>query len=326
MKKLILLIILLIPIYFVYSYNNFTNAILTREEQILEIKKWDTYRSFANKFDINANYLKVYLKLNPPNNDLQAWTYRIKSGLTLTQVIESLNNPVTNDLKIVILEWWNIYDIDNLLSKDDYIKTWDLISLNNEKLVEFKKEFVFLNKAGTLEWFLYPDTYSINPNNFKLEDFVKTMLENFDKKVIQELDLNPNDPDLQDNITLASIVEKEEKRIKEKAIVAWVLKKRLKENWFIGADATVCYPYELTFDECTPKFIWSHIQDKNDYNTRTKLWLPKTPICNPSNDSIEAVFNSKNTEYYYYLHDENWQIHYARTNEEHVANKVLYIK
>jgi UPF0755 protein len=125
---------------------------------------------------------------------------------------------------------------------------------------------------------------------------------------------------------LASIVEKEEKSTKEKATVAWLLKKRLNENWFIWADATVCYPYELTFDECNPKFIWNHIQDKNNYNTRTKLGLPKTPICNPSNNSIEAVYNSKDTPYYYYLHDENWQIHYAKTNEEHVANKMLYIK
>jgi UPF0755 protein len=125
---------------------------------------------------------------------------------------------------------------------------------------------------------------------------------------------------------LASIVEKEEKSVKEKATVAWVLKKRMKENWFIWADATVCYPHELTFDECTPTFIGNHIQDENDYNTRNKLWLPITPICNPSNNSIEAVYNAKDSQYYYYLHDENWQIHYARTNEEHVANKMLYIK
>ncbi|NDK08651.1 endolytic transglycosylase MltG, partial [Candidatus Gracilibacteria bacterium] len=73
-------------------------------------------------------------------------------------------------------------------------------------------------------------------------------------------------------------------------------------------------------------FIGNHIQDKNEYNTRNKLGLPKTPICNPSANSIEAVYNAKNTPYYYYLHDENGQIHYATTNEEHVANKMLYIK
>ncbi len=326
MKKLILLIIVLLPIYFVYSYNNFTNTILTKDEQILEIKKWENYYSLASKFDLDSNYLKVYLKLNPPNKDLQAWNFKLKSWLNITQVIESLKNPITKDLLVTILEWWNIYDIDNKLSKNNYIQSWDLITLNKEKLDQFKKEFVFLNNAETLEWFLYPDTYSINPNNFILEDFIKTMLDNFNTKVIKELDINPNDFELQNNLILASIVEKEEKSIKEKTTVAWVLKKRLKENWFIWADATVCYPYEFTFDECTPKFIWNHIQDKNDYNTRTKLGLPKTPICNPSADSIYAVYNAKDTPYYYYLHDENWQIHYAKTNEEHVANKMLYIK
>jgi hypothetical protein len=39
MKKLILLIIILVPIYFVYSYNSFKNTILTPKEQVLEIKK-----------------------------------------------------------------------------------------------------------------------------------------------------------------------------------------------------------------------------------------------------------------------------------------------
>ncbi|NDK08153.1 endolytic transglycosylase MltG, partial [Candidatus Gracilibacteria bacterium] len=285
MKKLILLIILIVPIYFVYSYNSFKSTILTSEEQTLEIKKGDTYRSLANKFDLNANYLKAYLKLNPPSKDLQAGNYKLKKGLNIDGVIESLKNPITNDKQITILEGWNIYDIDNLLSKDDYIKAGDLISLNKEKLDKYKKEYAFLSSTETLEGFLYPDTYSINPNNFKLEDFIKTMLENFDKKVITELEINPKDTDLYDNIILASIVEKEEKSVKEKATVAGVLKKRMKENWFIGADATVCYPYELTFDECTPAFIGNHIQDKNEYNTRNKLGLPKTPICNPSANS-----------------------------------------
>jgi cell division protein YceG involved in septum cleavage len=53
-----------------------------------------------------------------------------------------------------------------------------------------------------------------------LEEFVRIMLQNFDKKVISNLEIDPNDPDLQDNLILASIVEKEEKSVKEKATVA----------------------------------------------------------------------------------------------------------
>lgn len=326
MKKVFLLIILIIPTYFFISYQSFKSAIVTSTENIIEIKKWDTYRSLADKLNINSNYLKIYLKFNPPKNDLQAWNYKVEKWLNLEWVINSLKNPITNDLQITILEWRNIYDIDNKLSNEWLIKSWDLINLNKNNLNDLKKEYIFLKNAQTLEWFLYPDTYAINPNNFKLETFINSMLQNFDKKVIKELDINPHDEELQNNINIASILEKEEKSIKEKSLVAWILKKRLNENWFIWADATVCYPYKLTFDECTPNFIWNHISDINDYNTRTKLWLPKTPISNPSADTIEAVYNSKDSPYYYYLHDSNWQIHYAKTNEEHIANKMLYIK
>lgn len=326
MKKLLLLLFLIIPVYFLYNYNSFKSNILTENKQTIEIKKWETYRNLASKLDLNLNYLKIYLKLNPPTKELQAWRYNLEKWINLEWVINSLKNPISNDLEITILEGWNIYDIDSILAKNWYIKNWDLINLNKENLDSFKKEFSFLKDTATLEWFLYPDTYAINPNNFKLDSFIKTMLWNFEKRVISDLNIDSNDENLLENINLASIVEKEEKKIKEKSIVAGILKKRLYENWFIWADATVCYPYELTFDECTPDFIVNHINDKNDYNTRNKIWLPKTPICNPSADSIEAVYNSKETPYYFYLHDSNWQIHYARTNEEHVANKMLYIK
>ena len=50
------------------------------------------------------------------------------------------------------------------------------------------------------------------------------------------------------------------------------------------------------------------------------VWLPKTPICNPSFESVNAIINSKQTPYYYYLHGKDWQVHYAKTNEEHISN------
>jgi cell division protein YceG involved in septum cleavage len=70
----------------------------------------------------------------------------------------------------------------------------------------------------------------------------------------------------------------------------------------IGADITVCYPYRLTAHEC--KLVVSkYIRDKNEYNTRTMRGLPKTPIGNPSYDTIESTLNYNKTSYYFYLHD-----------------------
>lgn len=331
MKKFLLLILIILWLAFVYfhfSYSNFKEKVIFTNEQNIEINRWETYYSLAKKLKLNDSYLKFYLKQNPPKKWLQAWTYKVTAWTNLAWLIKILEwNAISNDISLTIIEWLNIYDIDSILTKKSLIKTWEFIAYEKDNLQSLKDQFPFLKYALTLEWFLYPDTYNINPNNFSLDNFVKTkLLANFETKVIKWLNLNPDDKNLLDNIIMASIVEKEEKNSSEKSIVAWVLKKRLKEWWQIWADATVCYPYELTYDECTPNFIVNHIHDKNDYNTRTMIWLPKTPICNPSAETIEATINSKDSPYYFYLHAPNWQIHYATTNEEHEANKDKYLK
>jgi len=98
------------------------------------------------------------------------------------------------------------------------------------------------------------------------------LLKNFEKKVYTPLLSEKTPSEIIDIINMASIVEREERNIAEKATVAGILLKRIREKWYIGADITVCYPYELTENECTQRFIASKVNiDKNDYNTRTKL-------------------------------------------------------
>ena len=93
----------------------------------------------------------------------------------------------------------------------------------------------------------------------------------------------------------------------------------------IGADATVCYAYRLTMNDCTPTFIGEHIYEKTAYNTRNTLNLPPTPISNPSIDTIRATLYSESSKYYYYLHDDSGVIHYGKTLEEHNRNRELYL-
>jgi UPF0755 protein len=100
------------------------------------------------------------------------------------------------------------------------------------------------------------------------------------------------------------------------------LKKRLENSWQIGADITACYAYELISKECTWSFIASHVKEENEYNTRVIIGLPKTPIWNPSFETINATLNYKESPYWYYLHNiSTGKIYYATTNAEHEANK-----
>ena len=56
-------------------------------------------------------------------------------------------------------------------------------------------------------------------------------------------------------------------------------------------------------------------------------WLPKSPIWNPSYETINATLNSKTTPYYFYLHDtQTSKIYYWKNNAEHERNKNLYLR
>jgi UPF0755 protein len=56
------------------------------------------------------------------------------------------------------------------------------------------------------------------------------------------------------------------------------------------------------------------------------IGTPPSPICNPGLAAINAVINSQETEYLYYLRDSEGQIHLAKTYKEHLENIKQYLK
>jgi len=331
--KLIIWIILIWISISYFSYLSFKSIIVTKETKIIKIEKWDTFAKLSNKYEkLNSFWYKIYLQNNKPDYKLKVWDYRVEKNLELKDFLNSFKNPIIKEEKITILEWWNIFDIDEYLTKKWLLKKWDYIFYvqNKEKINKLTEFFPFIKKLTTLEWFLYPDTYKIDPLNFKINTFVIKQLNNFEKKGITS-PLAPiikgkgNYKKIEEIIIMASILEKEEKNTRNKPIVAGILKKRLKEWWMIWADITVCYPHKLTSQQCK-MVVSKYINEKSEYNTRTMTWLPKTPIWNPSFESIDAVINSKNSPYYFYLHDRKWWIHYWRNNTEHEYNKNKYLR
>lgn len=68
------------------------------------------------------------------------------------------------------------------------------------------------------------------------------------------------------------------------------------------------------------------LEIESPYNTRKVMGFPPAPICNPGLSSIKAVATPVESSYYYYLHDKEGKVHYAKTFEEHGANIADYLK
>jgi UPF0755 protein len=326
--KLIIWIGIFIFIVKYIWYSNFKSNPLVQDSVNISVKSWEKYTDIWKKLQLNQTYFRIYRKYNIPK-DLKIWNYKIPENANISQILEALQKPIFETANITILEWWNIFDIDEYLSKKWVIIKWEYIKYveNTEKITALTEFFPFLEWVRTLEWYLYPDTYTIDSSNFALNKFVIFQLETFEKKIYNKLFKNKNISidNLHSVINLASIVEKEEKNLSYKKTVAGILKKRLKANWMIWADITVCYPHRLTWNQC--KLVVSkYIREKNEYNTRTMTWLPKTPIWNPSFETVDATLNHKETPYFFYLHNKKWEIFYATTNAQHEYNKYNYMK
>ena len=342
MTRLIKLFIWILVIsggIFFWQYASYKNTILTETESVVEVKPGANFRSVLIDAGASELFTKIYLQNNKPDFELQAGSYNMPAGADIQTYIENLQGAISNDITLTFLEGWNIFDIDEHLTNKWMIEAGEFISYAenycDETLYPGAKEdgrckltmkYTFLNENASLEGFLYPDTYAINPNTFTVKSLSEKMLDNFYNKVFLELiDYQENDA-IFDLVTLASIVEKEEKNPNEKSTVAGILKKRLNENWMIGADITVCYAHRLTAQECKLS-VTKYLYDKNDYNTRQKVGLPAGPIWNPSAQTIEATLYDTETPYYYYLHDvSTGQIYYGRNEAEHNRNKQLYIR
>ncbi len=328
-KRIVFLIIGIFSFFFI---KGIYSDVHLPSDQII-VKKGDTVSTVisTNLSSKEKFFFKIYTKIHPISEKIYPWTHQF-TGTTLSksEFLQNLaSKPKTNELNFTVLEGRSIYDIDDNLTKKWYIQAGEYITAttNISEIQQRKNNFPFLNTIPnwkSLEGFLMPDTYKIRENKI-IDDLIKLQLKNFEKKIrtpyqsaIKNHKLN-----LYNLITLASIVEKEEKNPKNKTTVAGIFMNRIAKNMLLGADITLCYHFKKPYTSCTNKLINEKVYDKsNPYNTRMNGGLTPTPIGNPSAQTILSTLNYKKTPYLYYLHNvKSWQIYYGKTLQEHNANK-----
>lgn len=291
------------------------------------IEKWYTVTMLNEKlwFKIPSWRYRLWIRIFSPNNIvLTAGTYETQTEITLSDFLnKTLKNPLYLDQTITILPWWNSYDIDAYLASKWVGWVGDFLDTARINFAQYKIDFPFLKNVSSLEGFLYPDTYRLR-QDAKSDDAIRVMLKEFSKKIGNSY-MSLESKKAYETLILASIVEREESNNMNKAVVAGILSKRINEWIAMWADATVCYGYAKTQKQCTPSFISSVIQEKNSYNTRNKQGYTPTPISNVPVSTWNNALNPEASSYYYYLHDSDGQIHYGKTNEEHIANKQKYL-
>jgi len=211
-------------------------------------------------------------------------------------------------VKIIITEGKNSYEIADILSKN--FPSFD------------KNVFLDLIEKEKLEGYLFPDTYFIMPGMTET-GIIKLMNDNFKEK-IKEVSMNIKDfgKSESDVIKMASIVEGEARTLESREIIAGILWKRISIRMALQVDSSFKYINGKT----TATLTADDLKIDSPYNSYTNRGLPPTPISNPGLEAIKATINPIKTPYLYFLTGKDGNMYYASIFEEHVANKLKYLK
>jgi len=134
---------------------------------------------------------------------------------------------------------------------------------------------------------------------------------------------NKVQPDVEQTVIMASIVEKETAVAEERPLVASVYYNRLAKRIALDADPSIIYA-ELLAGTYTGALHHDDMRFNSPYNTYTHAGLPPGPIGNPGKSALEAAMHPAQSDYYYFVADAAGHHRFARTIEEHNDNVAAY--
>ena len=285
----------------------------------------------------NARTVGALLEKNGLVPDATVWRYVVwkRGGLSLKagkfkldaqrspmQLAAALEKPpLAEDEPFVVVEGWRIRDVDEAL-----VAAGRADEGCYRKAASTKDGYTapFPLPERTLEGYLYPETYQLPKGRIDCRQLVQKQLDLFAQRVFTPLqaDITASTRSLHELVTMASMLEREEPLPANRPLVAGILWKRIDQGWPLGVDATSRYELPEWNDR---KAFLVKLRDQSDpYNSRYRKGLPPTPIGAPTSASFEAALKATPTEFLYYLHDKERQLHPAKDAEEHERNRKKY--
>ncbi len=246
---------------------------------------------------------------------LKAGEYKFDQAATARQVHDRIVRGDIYVHTIVIPEGYTMFEVASAIeqaglgSRQDFLRT---VGANAVLVRDFDPQ------ATSLEGYLFPDTYNFTRTQ-SLTDMVAEMVHRF-RQQAQQIGLTG---DVHRVVTMASIVEKETAAPEERPLVASVYYNRLQRNIALAADPSVIYAAQLA-GHYSGAIHQSDLQFDSPYNTYRHAGLPPGPIANPGRAALEAAMHPAQTDFLYFVSDNNGHHRFARSLDEHARNVAAY--
>lgn len=234
----------------------------------------------------------------------------------------------SHTVRITFPEGYTLIEIAEKLEENGVCSVADFMALTTDKEYLSTLEYSVLdgieneeNVAYFLEGFVFPDTYDFYKGE-SARQALSRFLVNTENKFSAEYRQRAAELGytVKDILAIASIIQEEASDPDEMPYVASVIHNRLTDASYgmLQCDVTIHYVNKCITD--SPYLEGDTSAFAEYYNTYKCKGVPAGPICNPGLNAIRAALYPENTDYFFFVTDEDWNYYYAETYSEHQKN------
>ena len=234
-------------------------------------------------------------------------------------IIDELVKGAKNEnvVQFTIPEGYEIRQIADKLSEQGLVDKDRFLELVSDKKY-FEDKYLFLKELEEgqgLEGFLFPSTYEVYIDATE-EEIIDKMLSLFYEVYEQNIKegMGKYKLNLNELVTLASIIEREGKLDEERELISAVFHNRLNQGMLLQSCATVQYALGERKERLSDK----DTQIQSVFNTYIHEGLPPYPIASPGKASLVAAINPADVDYLFYFALQDGSHVFTRTYNEHL--------
>ena len=300
----------------------------------------------------SGKVFNYYTKFKNISN-LKSGYYNLQASMTMDEIIEALqkkgsDKPQEPSLGTVLVkEGYTIEQIAKAVEVNSSAKKGKNSStgLKEKDFLKLMKDDVFITKMKAkyptllanlpnftdakyvLEGYLFPATYNVHDDT-TVESLAEEMLSTMDTYLSPYYaTISSSNYNVNEILTLASLVEKEGATDDDRKNIASVFYNRLDSDMALQSNIAVLYALGKLGQETTLKedaTIDTNID--SPYNVYVHKGLMPGPVDSPSLSAIEAVINPSTTKYMYFVADvTTGEVYFAENYEDHQHNVETYI-
>ena len=270
--------------------------------------------------DANTKGLRLWLNHRNYSDNILTGCYTVNSGASAREVANMLSGGIQTPVKLIISSVRTVDRMASIISSQ--------LMMDSAQVSTLLTDNMYLDSIGytpqTVFCMIIPNTYEVWWN-ITPQALVKRLLQEKDrfwnderKQKAARLRMDVNQV-----MTLASIVEEETAKAEELPVVAGLYINRLKRGMPLQADPTVIFALG---GERPKRVLNTHLEIDSPYNTYKIQGLPPAPIRFVDISSIDAVLNYTDHNYLYMCAKEDFSGYhnFAATLSQHNANAARY--